>query len=76
MKVGFVVLVIILSAIHDFVLGPRVMQQLESAREGGEQPSDETLAARRRVVWLARINLLLVLIILGLSITLIRGEPV
>lgn len=76
MKVGFVVLVIILSAIHDFVLGPHVMQQLESAREEGGQPSGETLTARRRVVWLARVNLLLVLIILGLSVTLIRGEPV
>lgn len=57
LKAVLVVLGLGLSALHDFVLGPRA---------SGLPPADT--APRRRVTWLARINMLLVLgvVLLGL----------
>ena len=56
-KLGLVLLALILSAVHDFVLGPR-------AGAPGADP-----AARVRASWVARINVLVVLaiVLLGLS---------
>lgn len=56
-KVGLVALAIVLSALHDFVLGPRASRP------------DAPLSARPAASWIARVNLLLVLIVvyLGLS---------
>lgn len=57
-KLGLVVLALILSAFHDFVLGPR-------AGRPGADPS-----ARVRASWVARANVLVVLaiVLLGLSL--------
>ena len=59
LKVALVVLALGLSALHDFVLGPRV----------GKLPPGVT-APQRRVSWIARINVLIVLtvVLLGLSL--------
>lgn len=59
MKAALVVIALGVSALHDFVLGPRV----------GRLPPGVT-APRRRVSWLARINVLIVLtiVLLGLSL--------
>ncbi len=59
-KVGLVVLALILSAFHDFVLGPR-------AGAPGADPS-----ARVRASWVARINVLVVLVIVALGLSLFR----
>jgi uncharacterized membrane protein len=59
-KVGLVVLALILSAFHDFVLGPR-------AGAPGADPS-----ARVRASWIARINVLVVLAIVALGLSLFR----
>lgn len=59
-KLGLVVLTLILSAFHDFVLGPR-------AGLAGADPS-----ARVRASWIARINVLLVLVIVALGLSLLR----
>jgi uncharacterized membrane protein len=59
-KVGLVVLALILSAFHDFVLGPR-------AGAPGAPP-----AARVRASWIARINVLVVLAIVALGLSLFR----
>ena len=58
-KVGLVVLTLALSALHDFVLGPRA----------GRDPPSAT-AARKRLSWIARLNVLIVLtiVLLGLSL--------
>ena len=61
LKVALVVLALGLSALHDFVLGPRV----------GKLPPGVT-APRRRVSWIARVNVLIVLTILLLGLSL-RG---
>jgi uncharacterized membrane protein len=59
-KVGLVILTLFLSAFHDFVLGPR-------AGAPGAAPS-----ARARASWIARINVLLVLVIVLLGLSLFR----
>lgn len=59
-KLGLVVLALILSAFHDFVLGPR-------AGAPGAGPSARVLAS-----WIARVNVLVVLIVLALGLSLFR----
>lgn len=59
-KLGLVILTLILSAFHDFVLGPR-------AGAAGADPS-----ARVRASWVARINVLVVLVIVALGLSLFR----
>ncbi len=60
LKLGLVVLALVLSAVHDFVLGPRA----------GRPGADPRL--RVRASWLARVNLVVVLAIVLLGLTL-RG---
>ena len=59
-KLGLVVLALILSALHDFVLGPRAGR------------FDARPRARGRASWLARVNLLAALAIVALGLAL-RG---
>ena len=75
MKVGLVAVVIILSLIHDFILGPRINAKLEALRETQSRPSESLQKQRRRLIMLARINVLLVLVIVALAITMTRGTP-
>jgi putative copper resistance protein D len=59
-KLGLVAVALVLSALHDFILGPR-------AGVPGAGPS-----ARRGASWLARINLLVVLVVVLLGLSLLR----
>jgi copper resistance protein D len=59
-KLGFVALALILAAVHDFVLGPR-------AGRPGANP-----AARVGASWIARVNVLVVLVIVLLGLALLR----
>ncbi len=73
-KVGLVAVVLVLSALHDFVLGPRLVRRLEAA--GGASRSAPALQRQRKAVaWLARVNLLLMLAIVVAAILLVRGLP-
>jgi copper resistance protein D len=56
-KAGLVLLTLVLSALHDFVLGPRA----------GKLPPSAT-APRRRLTWIARLNVLVVLTIVLLAL--------
>ncbi len=47
-KMGLVVVMVVLSALHDFVLGPRLVETM-----GNPTPS----SLRQTVIWLARVNL-------------------
>ena len=69
-KTGLAVLVIGLSLFHDFLLGPLVVGQLEGPRGPGDPPAPTW--GRRLLLVLARVNLLLVLIILFLAVSLTR----
>ena len=76
MKVGMVIIVVALSAVHDFVLGPRLSRKMEALRETGGPPAPASDRDRKALVVLARVNLLLILVIVGMAVTLTRGSPV
>lgn len=64
-KLGLVTAMLVLSALHDFVLGPR------SSRLDPRSP--EAASARRRAAWMGRINALLGVALLLAAIRLARG---
>ena len=59
-KLGLVALALVLSVVHDFVLGPH-------AGAPGAPP-----AARGRASWIARVNILIVLVVVLLGLSLLR----
>ena len=61
-------LVTLLSLLHDFSLGPRLVAELQKEGEG-----NETLPLRRRVALLARLNTLFAIIVLVLGLAFSRG---
>jgi uncharacterized membrane protein len=64
-KLALVAAMTSLSAVHDFVLGPR------ASRLAPDSP--EALAARRRAAWLARINAALGVALVAVAVRLVRG---
>ncbi len=73
-KVAIVVLVIVLSFVHDFVLGPWVTRHLEELTTQGQGPTGVPMA-RRALIWMARANVVLILVVVALAVTLTRGSP-
>ena len=73
-KVAIVGLIIVLSFVHDFVLGPRVTRHLEELAAQSQRPSG-TPMARRALIWMARANVLLILVVVALAVTMTRGSP-
>lgn len=74
-KVGLVAIVIWLSVIHDFIIGPLTSRLLDEIRAGAEPPGYLPLL-RRCVIWIARINVLLMILIVIVAVTMTRGTPV
>ncbi|MDR5709754.1 MAG: DUF4149 domain-containing protein [Armatimonadota bacterium] len=70
-KLGFVLAAILLSAVHDFSLGPASTRLLQ---EGGLD-AQRAMALRRQAAWVGRLNALFVLVILALAVMLVRGVP-
>lgn len=64
-KLGAVVLMLALQALHDFVYGPRASRL--------EPGSEETARYRRRASWLGRLNAVLALILIVAAVRLTRG---
>ena len=69
-KTGLFVIVIVLSLMHDFWLGPRMMKRLEAARAEDSPPPSGF--GRMFVQWQARINLLLVVWIVAFAVWMTR----
>lgn len=69
-KLLLVLLVLGLSAVHDFAIGPLASQRLRA-----EPGSPEATELRRRASLLGRANLLLALAIVALAVMLVRGTP-
>lgn len=67
-KLALVAVILILSLLHDFLLGPRLVAQLERGGHG-----EETLLLRRRLALLARLNVLCALVVLILGLAISRG---
>lgn len=69
-KLAVVALILVASAVHDFVVGPRAMAHW---RAGGSPATAAIL--RRRASWLGRATLLLALLASALGVALVRGWP-
>ncbi len=62
--------VFLLSALHDFIIGPRATALWRS-----NPVSLEAMRLRRQAIWIGRLNLLLALIAVAFGVMLVRGWP-
>lgn len=69
-KLVLVAAAMTLSAVHDFVIGPRATRTLKAA-----PGSDDARRLRRAAGWMGRSNLLVAVLIVALGIMLVRGLP-
>lgn len=67
-KLVLVAVILYLSILHDFSLGPRLTDQLEKGGQG-----EEVGRLRRQVALLARVNTLFALVVLILGLAFSRG---
>ncbi len=70
-KLGFVAAAVLLSALHDFFLGPASTRLVRQ----GNPEARQALRLRRQATWIGRANALFVLVILALAVMLVRGVP-
>lgn len=61
-------IILLLSAVHDFIIGPRATRLWESSPD-----SPQSTAYRKTASWFGRINLLLGLAVVFLAVALVRG---
>jgi uncharacterized membrane protein len=69
-KLALVGLILVLSTLHDFVLGPRAKRAAQ-----GDPMSRETGRLRVAVRWIGRLTLLLGVLVIGFGVALARGWP-
>ena len=74
LKVALVAVVVWLSFMHDFILGPYVNRLIEAMQAGGERHPRLPLL-RKTIAWIARVNVALTIIIVAVAITMTRGAP-
>lgn len=67
-KLLLVATILLVSAIHDFRIGPRA-----TALSQADASAPETLRQRRKASWYGRINLILSLAVIALAVMLVRG---
>lgn len=65
-KLGFVGLVFVVNAVHDFYLGPRATELIEADEASAE-------GTRRAASYLGRLAVLFSIVILALAVLLVRG---
>ena len=74
-KVALAAIVIWMSFIHDFILGPYV-SRLTQAAPPGQPPHPRLPLLRKLLIWTARLNLALTALIVIVAVTMTRGAPV
>jgi uncharacterized membrane protein len=78
-KLAAVVVLLGISVVHDFVLGPRSVQMLERVGHGTlteqREHALEVERLRRLASMLGRIEGILALVVIALAIMLVRGRP-
>jgi putative copper resistance protein D len=67
-KLGLVALILVLSAVHDFGVGPRAAALLRD-----DPASPRAGAWRAAASWMGRVNLLLALAVIAIAVALVRG---
>lgn len=79
MKLGVVAVLLALSVVHDFVLGPRSVRVLEQAGQGtaADQQARALLSERlrRQASVIGRLEGILALLVIALAVMLVRGRP-
>ena len=70
LKLAVFVLVVAVSAVHDFVLGPRATEVMQA-----DPRSDEATRLRRQASLLGRLNGVLGLVLVALGVVIVRGWP-
>jgi hypothetical protein len=70
LKLGSFALVLLVSAVHDFAIGPRA-----TAAIGRDPTSPEARALRRRASLLGRVNVVLALVLVAAGVMIVRGAP-
>ena len=70
LKLGAFLLVLAVSAVHDFVIGPRATDAITR-----DPRSPEAAQLRRRASLLGRLNALLALVLVALGVMVVRGGP-
>lgn len=70
LKLGVFAAVLVVSAVHDFMIGPRATEAIQ--RDGR---SAEAATLRRRASQLGRLNGLFALVLVALGVVLVRGWP-
>ncbi|HIK89897.1 MAG TPA: hypothetical protein EYG09_09660 [Dehalococcoidia bacterium] len=73
-KFVLVGLLLVISGDHDFILGPKIAELMRLVPRG-ERPPASTVAARRRLIVLARLNLSIAITVSVLGLMLVRGVP-
>ena len=73
-KIVLVGLLLVISGYHDFILGPRIAELMRLVPRG-ERPPASTVAARRRLIVLARLNLSIAITVAVIGLMLVRGVP-
>lgn len=69
-KLSIFALVLLMSAVHDFGVGPRAALAMDAA-----PGSPEALRLRRQASVMGRLNALFALVIVALAVMLVRGTP-
>lgn len=69
-KLGLFGVILVLSGLHDFCIGPRATAMLEH-----DPRSEEARHLRRRAAWMGRLNAVLGLVIVLVAVLLVRGVP-
>lgn len=69
-KLFLVAMILLLSALHDFVIGPRATAAWQE-----DPTSPVARRLRRQASWIGRMNLLLALIVVAFGVMLVRGWP-
>ncbi|MEQ9618403.1 MAG: CopD family protein [Deltaproteobacteria bacterium] len=67
-KLVAVVLILLISIVHDFWIGPRAMALIRR-----EPKSPESRKYRLITVWLGRLNFVLAILVVALAVVLVRG---
>lgn len=69
-KLALFSLVLIMSAVHDFGVGPRAIRAMEA-----EPGSERSRALRRQASLMGRLNAVFALLIVAMAVMLVRGTP-
>ena len=73
-KFVLVGVLLVMSGIHDFILGPRLAEAMSQVPRG-ERPPVSIAGARKRMIMLARLNLAVAITAAVVGLMLVRGVP-